>query len=197
MTRVGQRGRRIDRCPAHLDPEQVAGLVERRMPGLGLHDVRLRDATLLARLLPVREDGVEDAAAAAARDEPDRIVAAGAGGVGMHQVEGHRDDLALEAGRAGAHVSLQRVHVPVHLERLRHEGVVLLVAAVERPGGLALLPRAILERRHLTQLAQDLVRRPPDRWHRSQYRVAVGVRERSHSRCPPRMRCGQRLTMSR
>ena len=50
--------------------------------------------------------------------QPDGIVAAGAGGVAMHQVERHRDDLALEAGRARAHVALQRVHVPVHLERL-------------------------------------------------------------------------------
>jgi hypothetical protein len=37
----GGRGR-VDRGDAQLDAEQVAGLVERRVGGLGLHDVRVR-----------------------------------------------------------------------------------------------------------------------------------------------------------
>ena len=74
----------------------------------------------------------------------------------MHEVERHGDDLALEAGRAGTHVSLQGVLVGEESEGLGEERVVVEVTAVHRPRALTRLPRLVLERRHLAQLGEDL-----------------------------------------
>ena len=136
------RGHRVDRRVAHLDAEEVAALVERRVRGLGLDDVRLRDAARLRRVLAVGEHRVQDAAGAAGGDEADRL---GVGDrVGVEEVERHGDDLALELRLARAHVALQRVHVGEQPERLVHEVVVLVVAAVHRAGALAGLPERVL-----------------------------------------------------
>ena len=78
----------------------------------------------------------------------------------MEQVEGHRDDLALEPGRARAHVALQHVHVGEEPERLVEEVVVLVVAAVHRARALAGLPERVLLLRHVAQLLEDLVAGP-------------------------------------
>ena len=138
---VDQRGLRGRPAPRRqLDAEQVARLVERGVPGLGLHEVRPVDAARLARVLAVREHRVQDAAAAARGDEPDRVAAV-VDRVGVQQVEGHGDDLALELRHARADVALQRVHVREQLEGAAHELVVLVVAAVHRARDLAGLPR--------------------------------------------------------
>ena len=69
----------------------------------------------------------------------------------------HRDDLALEARRARAHVALQGVLVREQAEGLVQERVVVAVAAVHGPGALAVLPDRVLLGGHLAQLAEDLL----------------------------------------
>ena len=102
-------------------------------------------------MVAVREHSVADAGRAAARHK------AGGVAVSVHQIEHHRDDLALEARLARAHVALQRVDVREESERLVHEGVVVVVAAVDRPRALAGLPEGILLGRDGTQLGDDVV----------------------------------------
>src|SRR5205085_3354407 len=80
-----------------LDAEQVTCLVERRVRGLGLEEVRPVDAALTT-VLAVREHRVQNAAATAGCHETGRLGARHC--VGVQQVEGHRDDLALELGHA-------------------------------------------------------------------------------------------------
>ena len=124
-----------------LDAEEMTCLVERRVRGLGLEEVGPVDAAPVPRQFAVREDRVQDAAAPSRRHEPGRL---GAGDcVGVQQVEGHRDDLALELGHARAHVALQRVDVREELERASHEVVVAVVAAVHRARALAGLPHGV------------------------------------------------------
>jgi hypothetical protein len=109
-------------------------------------------------VLAVGEHGVQDAARATGGDEP-----CGLGlrhRLGVEQVEGHGDDLALEAGGARAHVPLEDVHVGEEPERLVHEVVVVVVAAVHRPGALAGLPEGVLLLGHVVQLGEDLLARP-------------------------------------
>ena len=74
--------------------------------------------------------------------------------VGVHEVERHGDDLALEARRARAHVALQDVDVRVQCERLVEKLVVLHVAAVHRSRAFAGLPERIFLFRHLAQLVE-------------------------------------------
>lgn len=78
-------------------------------------------------------------------------------GVGVHQVEGHGDDLTLEPGLRGADIPLQGVDMGVHLVGLAQERVVLLVAAVHRPRDLPGLPRAVFLVSHVLEFDQDLV----------------------------------------
>jgi hypothetical protein len=81
--------------------------------------------------------------------------------LGVHQVQGHRDDLALELRLARAHVALQRVDVGEHPERLAQEVVVLVVAAVHRPGDLPGLPERVLLLGHRPHLGEHLSRDRP------------------------------------
>jgi len=85
----------------------------------------------------------------------------GAGRTGVHQVKGHRHDLALEASRTRTHVPLQSVHVREEGEGFVEDGVVLRVAAVHRSGALASLPEGFLLAGRLPQLAQDPSRERP------------------------------------
>ena len=154
---VDRRGVGVDRRVAQLDAEQVARLVEGGVAGLGLDEVGPGDAPRRRRLLAVGEHGVEDAAGAAGGDEPGRLAVGDR--VGVEQVERHGDDLALELGRARAHVPLQHVDVGEEPERLVHEVVVLVVAAVHRARALAGLPEGVLLLGHGLQLGEDLVAR--------------------------------------
>ena len=122
----------VDRRPAQLHAEEVAGLVERRVGGLGLDQVRARHSAGLRPVLPVRQDGVHDAPRPARGDQPAGVVTGGRGVLAAVQAQGHRDDLGLELGRARAHVPLEHVHVGEQAEGLVHEAVVLVVAAVHR-----------------------------------------------------------------
>ena len=135
------RGHRVDGRPAHLDAEEVAPPC--RTPGgavSGLIRLGSSDAALLAGVLPVGEDGVQDAAGAAGRDQADGLVSGHRRGV--EQVERHGDDLALELGLARAHVALQGVDMSEQSERLVEEAVVIVVAAVHGARALAGLPDA-------------------------------------------------------
>ena len=152
---VDLRRRRVDRRLRTLDAEQVAGLVEGRVAGLGLHEVRAGSIPRrLAGVVAVGEHGVEDAPGAAGGDDARRLAVGDR--LGVEQVEGHGDDLALEPGRARADVALQGVHVGEQPERLVHEGVVLVVAAVHGPGDLAGLPGVVLEVGHRAELGEHL-----------------------------------------
>ncbi len=105
--------------------------------------------------------------------------------VGVEQVERHGDDLALEPRRARAHVALQRVHVGEQPERLVEEVVVLVVAAVHRPGALAGLPERVLLLRHHPQLLEHLLAGPAVLGERAVDAEALGVGEAiAHSRAP-------------
>ena len=77
--------------------------------------------------------------------------------VGVEEVERHRDDLTLELRLARAHVALQRVDVREQPERLVHERVVLVVAAVHRPGALARLPERVLLLGHGLELGEEIL----------------------------------------
>ena len=78
---------------------------------------------------------------------------------GVKEIERHGDDLALEARRARAHVPLEDVDVGVHPERLVHEVVVGVVAAVHGARALARLPERVLLLGHLAQLLEHLLAR--------------------------------------
>ncbi len=67
---VGQSRLRVDRRDAELDPEQVAALVERRVPGLGLHEVGPGHAPRLAGVLAVGDQRVQDRARPAGGHQP-------------------------------------------------------------------------------------------------------------------------------
>ena len=56
----------------NFDAEEVARLVERRMGGFRLDQVGSSDVALLAGVLPVGEDGVQDAARSAGRHQARR-----------------------------------------------------------------------------------------------------------------------------
>ena len=120
----------------------------------GLMTFGRRHATGLGRVLAVGEDGVQDAAGPAGRDQPAGVVAGGDGGVAGVQVERHGDDLRLELGGARAHVALQDVHVGEEAEGLVHEVVVVVVAAVHGARALAGLPEGVLLGGHGAQLVQ-------------------------------------------
>src|SRR5581483_11906629 len=157
----------------------VAGLVERGMCGLGLDDVRPVDASELLGVVAVGDHGVEDAARAAGGHDAGWCGVAG--GITVQEVEGHRDDLGLELGLAGAHVALERVDVREPAECLGQERVVLVIAAVHGAGALAGLPEGVLLLGHRAELGEDLVaghtvfgQLPVDR-------VAVLVGERAHT----------------
>ena len=175
---VGQRGLRVDRRDAQLDPEQVTALVEGRVAGLGLHEVGPGDAPGLAGVLAVGDERVQDRAGPARGHQAGRLAVGHR--LGVHQVEGHRDDLALELGLARAHVALEGVDVGEHAERLAEEVVVLVVAAVHRPGDLAGLPERVLLGGHRLHLGQHVGARPPARGERPVDGVPVGVREVVH-----------------
>ena len=140
-----------------LDAEEVAGLVEGGVGGLGLDDVGPGDAPGLGRMLAVGEHGVQDAAGAAGGDQPARVVTGGCRRVAVEQVEGHGDDLGLELGGARAHVALQDVDVGEQPEGLVHEAVVVVVAAVHGARALAGLPEGVLLGRHGVQLGEHLL----------------------------------------
>jgi len=161
-----------------LHAEQMARLVERGVTGLGLDEVGPGDAPGLTGVLPVGDERVQDRAGAT-RGHQSRGLGVGHR-LGVHQVEGHRDDLALELGLARAHVALEGVDVGEHAERLAEELVVLVVAAVHRPGDLAGLPERVLLGRHRLHLGQHLGARPPARGERPVDGVPVGVREVVH-----------------
>ena len=145
---------RVDRHGAQLHPEQPAGLVEGRVPGLRLDDVDAGQPPG-RRVLAVGQHRVQDAAAAARRDQAARR---GVGdGLGVEQVERHREDLALELRGAGTHVALEDVHVREQAERLGEEAVVLVVTGVHRPGALAGLPEGVLLGGHRPQLGEHLL----------------------------------------
>ncbi len=152
---VGLHGHRVDRRAPALDREQVARLVERGVCGLGLDEVRAVDSPRLLRELAVREHRVQDAAAPARGDEPDRLAVGDR--VGVEHVERHGDDLALELGHARAHVALQRVHVCEEVEGAPEELVVRVVAAVHRARALPCFPRLVLGVGEAFELGDDRV----------------------------------------
>ena len=173
-----ERRLRVDRRDPQLDAEQVAALVERRVAGLGLHEVRSRHAAGLPGVLAVGDQRVQDRAGPAGRHQTRRLAVGH--GLGVHQVEGHRDDLALELGLARAHVALQGVHVGEHPERLAEEVVVIVVAAVHRPRDLAGLPEGVLLLRHRPHLGEHVVARPAAVRERAVDGEPVGVRKVVH-----------------
>ena len=113
---------------------------------------------VLRAVLAVGEHRVQDAAGAAGGDDADGLRVGG--GVAVQHVERHRDDLGLELRLARAHVALERVHVGEATERLVHEAVVLVVAAVHRAGALARLPEGVFLLGHRRQLGEDLLAGP-------------------------------------
>ncbi len=155
---VDQRGRRVDRGDPSLDPEEVAGLVERRVGRLRLDHVGTVDPALAGRVVAIGEQRMADAAGAACRDEAGRL-----GGrvdrLGVEQIEGHGDDLGLELRRARAHVPLEHVHVGEQTEGLVEEAVVVVVPAVHRPRAAAPFPGRVLLHRHGVELLEDRVAR--------------------------------------
>ena len=121
---------------------------------------------------------MQDAARPAGGDQPRGSSSAQVRhGVGVHQVERHRDDLALEAGHRRAQVALQGVDVGEPPERLGQVGVVLVVAAVHRPRDLAALPGAVLLGGHRLELGEHLGARSPLLGQRAVDGEPVGVRE--------------------
>ena len=98
----------------------------------------------------------------------------------VHEVERHRDDLALEPRGARAHVALEHVHVAVHPEHFVHEVVVVVVAAVHGPRALAGLPRLVLVGRDVAELGDDRVAVAALRRHAAEDGEAVGVRVCAH-----------------
>jgi hypothetical protein len=182
-----QGGLRIHRRVAQLDPEQVTGLVEGGVPGLGLDHVRALDVALGAPLLPVREHRLGDAGAASGGDHPRRLAVADR--IRVKEVEGHGDDLSLEAGGTGAHIALKRVLMCEQPERLLEEGVMVAIAAVHRPGAAAALPDSVLLGGHRPQLGEDLLpgaavvgQRPV---HPETLGVRIAVEEFAHALAAP------------
>ena len=176
----------VDRRPPQLDPEEMARLVEGGVGGLGLDHVRLRHTARLGGVLAVGEDRVQDAAGPAGGHQPAGVVTCGHRGVAGVKVERHGDDLRLELGRARAHVALQDVHMGEKAERLVHEVVVVVVAAVHRARALARLPEGVLLRRHGAELGEHLV---PAHALGREHAVdgeAVGVGVVAHRSWPPR-----------
>ena len=104
--------------------------------------------------------------------------------LGVEQVERHRQDLGLELGGARAHVALQHVDVGEQAERLVHEVVVLVVAAVHRARALAGLPERVLLLGHRLQLGEDLGAGRPRGGKGAVDREAVLVRKLAHRRPP-------------
>ena len=147
---------RIHRCAPQLHAEEVACLVERRVGGLRLDQVRRPGAR--RGVLAVREYRVDDGVGPSRGHEPDGLRVAATRRT--EQVERHRDDLGLELRSARAHVALQRVHVGEAAECLVDEVVVLVVPAVHRAGALPGLPERVFLLRHDLQLAQDLLPGP-------------------------------------
>ena len=125
---VDQRGGRVNRDPTKLDAEEVARLVEGRVRGLGLNDVRPLDATGCSTVFAIRQHGVADRAAAPCGEQAAGIAIGDL--VGTEHAQGHGDDLCLHLGGAWAHVSLQDIDVREETEGLRHELIVVMVAAV-------------------------------------------------------------------
>ena len=152
---VDHGGGRVDGGVTQLDAEEVAGLVERRVGGLGFDHVGASHPALLQRVLPIGQHGVTDAAGTPAGQHAHRFTISDR--LGVEQVEGHGDDLALEPGRARAHVALQGVDVGVQAEGLVHEVVVVVVAAVHGAGALAGLPEGVFFLGHGGQFSQHLV----------------------------------------
>ena len=141
-------------------PEQVAGLVEGRVGGLGLDQVAGAStprSRARARGRPARRAGWISV-------PPERDHAGGLAGsgwivAGVEQVQDHGDDLALEAGGARAHVALQGVLVGEEPERLVEEGVVLVLARSRWcPSSVPSSQTRVLLGRHLPQLAEDAPR---------------------------------------
>ena len=147
-------GDRIDRSHLQLDPEQMAGLVERRVRRLRLDHVRPVDPAVPGRVFAVGQHGVADAPGPA-RGHQTRRLAVG-DRVGVQEVEGHGDDLGLELGGTGADVALEHVHVGEHAEGLVHEPVVVVVSAVHGARALARFPRGIFLGGHGPELVEDL-----------------------------------------
>ena len=153
-SRIDDRRVRVHRHGPQLHTEEMTGLVERRVPGLRFHEVRVGDPTGLTGMVPVGQHGVCDRPAPPAGDQATGLAVLD--GVCVEQVQCHRDDLTLELGCAGAHVALQGVHVGEEPERLVHEPVVLVVSAVHGARALSGLPRGVLLMGHLRQLGEDL-----------------------------------------
>ena len=154
---VGLGAHRVDRHVPLLEAEQLGRLAERRVGGLGLHDVGVGDPPRPAGLA-VGEDRVGDRRGAARGDDAHRRAVGDR--VGMEQVERHGDDLALEAGGRRADVALQRVDVGEERERLVEKLVVVVVAAIHRARHLAVLPGGVLLGGQGAQLVDDLTRVP-------------------------------------
>ena len=139
---VDERRLRVDRRPPAARCR--AGGTPCRTPGARSRASRSSAGRCRAAASPARGTRAPRAGCCRCRrgDEPAGSLSADR--VGVQQVERHGDDLALELRHARAHVALQRVHVREQLEGAAHEVVVLVVAAVHRPGALAGLPRRVL-----------------------------------------------------
>ena len=174
---------RIDWRIANLDAQQVTRLIERRVSGFGLDEVGIGDATHGTSLIAIRKHRVQDAAATAAGDHARRL-AIGTCRRSVEQVETHRDDLTFKACGAWAHIALQRVHMAVHAERLRHEGVVIGVAAVERTAGLTGVPERIFGGSHLTQFVENALAVSTLFGENTQHGIAIGIGVAAHV-CEP------------
>ena len=173
---VDRRGHRIDRRDTHLHAEEVAGLGEGGMGGLGLDHVGTGGSRRVG--FAVGEHGVGDRPRSARRDHAGRV---GAGhGVGVQHIEGHGDDLGLELRRTRTHIALERVHVREVAERLVEEVVVVVVTAVHGARALAVFPDPILALGDVVHHREDLFSGGALVRHRTVDRIGIGVGKVGH-----------------
>ena len=141
------------------------------------------DAPFLARLVPINQERIDDALGAAEAHCATRFVRwiLLADLVAMHEGEGHRDDVRLEASHARADVSLKRVDVREERKDRVQEIVVLVIAAIHRSRTAAVFPCLVLRAGDGSKLLEDGIGRAALRREAADYSVAlrVGV-EASH-----------------
>ena len=139
-----------ERCIAHLDAEPVRPLAKGDVDADGQHDVGHAYAARLARLLAIGVERVDQAVAATRGHDADGLRV-------VEEVGRHGDDLALELGCRGVHVTLQDIGVSEVLEDLREEVVVPVVAAVEAARDSPRITHCILGLSHAGDVGEHRV----------------------------------------